>query len=91
MTLTNKVKALWRLRRIKSDMPAIFNNAVYHCAKVSALNHTLSFIVHKVGVFGGPMVEQIPRPETIQISESDIDQYIIIRDGFIYKLTKEIC
>lgn len=87
MILSKRTKALWRLNRVKSDTATIFNDAVYHCAKVSALNHELAFVITKVGIFKGPKVIQIERPRIIEMSE--IKDCIIVRDGYIYKLMKE--
>lgn len=82
-----KIKALWRLRLIKADAQRFFEATAYHLAKVSNINHDLSYVVHKVGIFGGPQIEPIERLDNVNISEND--DCVIIKDGFIYRLTKE--
>lgn len=83
-----RIKSLWRLRLIKADAQRYFDGTVHHCAKVSALNKGLSFAVHKVGIFGGPKVEQIARPDNVLLSEKD--RCVVIKDGYVYELTKRV-
>lgn len=85
-TKRNNIRAIWRLRRIKAEVPGIFDGAVHNCAKVSALNHSLAFVIQKVGVFGGPKVEQIKRPVAVSLSETDA--CVIVKDGCAYELSK---
>ena len=60
---------------------------VHNCCRVSAANKELAFVVHRVGVFGGPVIEQIARPENVQISETD--DCVVVKDGRVYQLTWE--
>lgn len=83
-----KIKSLWRLRLIKADAERYYEATAYHCAKVSAMNRNLAFAVYKVGIFGGPKVEQIARPDNVMLSEND--GCVIIKDGFIYRLNREV-
>lgn len=76
-----------RAVRIKSEVNAYYYGTVHNCARVSAVNKTLSFAVHRVGIFGGPVVEQITRPDIIQLSETD--KCVIVKDGYIFELRKE--
>lgn len=84
-----RIKALWRLRLIRADAQRFFEGTVHHCARVTALNKDISFAVHRVGLFGGPKVEQIARPDNVQLSEND--KCVIVKDGLVYRLNKEIC
>ena len=76
-----------RAVRIKSEVNAYYHGTVHNCARVSAVNNTLSFAVHRVGIFGGPEVEQITRPDIVQLSE--IDKCVIVKDGMVYELKRE--
>ena len=76
-----------RAIRIKSEVNAFYYGTVHNCARVSAVNKTLSFAVHRVGIFGGPLVEQITRPDIIQLSETD--KCVIVKDGYIFEMRKE--
>lgn len=75
-----------RAVRTKSEVNAYYYGTVHNCARVSAVNNTLSFAVHRVGIFGGPVVEQITRPECVSLSETD--RCVIVKDGYVYELTK---
>lgn len=94
----SNAKELWRIiyratfvrmraARIKSEVNAYYYGTVHNCARVSAVNKTLSFAVHRVGIFGGPEVEQITRPEIVQLSETD--RCVIVKDGYVYELRRE--
>ena len=76
-----------RAVRIKSEVNAYYHGTVHNCARVSEVNKSLSFAVHRVGIFGGPEVEQITRPEIVQLSETD--RCVIVKDGYVYELRKE--
>lgn len=82
-----KLYAIWRAKNLKADTQRRYEATAYHCAKVSKLNHDLAFAVHKVGIFGGPEVEQISRPDAVCLSEKD--DCVIVKDGFVYQLKKE--
>ena len=72
------------LRRESSDAYA---GALHNCCKVSANNHRLAFAVHR-SVLGYPMVEQIDRPKNVTLSEQD--DCVIVKDGFVYELKRRI-
>ncbi len=74
--------------RITKEANAKFDSAVRACANISWNNNSLAYIVSHIGPFGGPVVEQIERPDVVVISETD--NYIVVKDGKIYKLTKWI-
>ena len=76
-----------RAVRMKSEVNAYYYGTVHNCARVSAVNKSLSFAVHRVGIFGGPVVEQITRPECVSLSETD--RCVIVKDGYVYELRKE--
>ena len=76
-----------RAIRVKSEVNAYYHGTVHNCARVSAVNKSLSFAVHRVGIFGGPVVEQIARPDIVQLSE--VDKCVIVKDGYVYELRKE--
>ena len=82
-----KLRAIWRLRLIKADAQRYYEATAYHLAKASRINHDLSYEVHKVGIFGGPRIEPIRRPEDVRLYEKG--DYVVIKDGCIYRLTKE--
>ena len=68
-----------RAIRIKSEVNAYYHGTVHNCARVSAVN--------KTGIFGGPVVEQITRPDIVQLSE--VDKCVIVKDGMVYELKRE--
>lgn len=82
----SSLRAILRLRHIKDEAPRLFNSAVHHCARLSALNRSLAFIVIRVKPFGGPKVERIDRPRVISLSETD--ECIVVRDGHVFELTE---
>ena len=77
---------MWRAKCAKADAQRYYDATAYHLAKVSNINHNLSYIVHKVGIFGGPQIEPIERLDNVNISEND--DCVIIKDGYVYELTK---
>ena len=94
----SNAKELWRkiyratlvkMRAIsmKGEVNAYYYGTVHNCARVSAVNKTLSFAVHRIGIFGGPVVEQITRPECVSLSETD--KCVIVKDGYVYELRRE--
>lgn len=76
-----------RAIRVKGEVNAYYHGIVHNCARVSAVNKSLAFAVHRVGVFGGPVVEQITRPECVSLSETD--KCVIVKDGYVYELRRE--
>lgn len=82
----SSLRALLRLWHIKDEAPRLFDGAVHHCARLSALNRSLAFIVIRVKPFGGPKVERIDRPRVISLSEAD--ECIVVRDGHVFELTE---
>jgi len=81
------MKAMWRAKCAKADAQRFYEATAYHLAKASRINHDLSYVVHKVGIFGGPHIEPINRPEDVMLHEKA--DCVVIKDGFIYRLTKE--
>lgn len=77
-----------RARRTKKEAELYYEGAVHNCARVSAVNKTLAFAVHRVGVFGGPVIERIERPNIVELSETD--RCVIVKDGLAYELKREI-
>ncbi len=82
-----RIRAYYRMKAIAANSGRYFDGIVHNCCRVSAANNGLAFAIHRVGVFGGPVIEQIQRPDNVQLSEND--DCVIIKDGFIYRLTKE--
>ncbi len=73
-----------RAKRIADKARIYFDAAVDDCASISRTNHSLSFMVERIGPFGSPLVSVIERPDIVCISE--IDDCIIIKDGTFYEL-----
>jgi hypothetical protein len=91
MELAQKIKgclAKKRAKAIKQNAKLYFNSQVHHCCRVSANNHEIAYLVHRVGIFGGPKVELIDRPNEVCIY--DTDNFVVIRDGHVYELTKRV-
>lgn len=78
--------AIWRAKAIKREAEAYFDAQVHHCCRISANNKTIAYRVYRVGAFGGPMIKQIDRPRFVELSEND--DYVEIKDGYAYELTK---
>lgn len=57
-----RIVAYYRSKALKANSGRYFNGIVHNCCRVSAANKELAFVVHRVGVFGGPVIEQIARP-----------------------------
>ena len=73
--------------RMRGTVKDYYNGVVHNCARVSAANNILAFAVHRRGVFGGPVVEQIKRPDVVSLAETD--GCAIIKDGYVYELRRE--
>jgi len=76
-----------RANAIKREAELYFNGQVHHCCRVSANNHDIAYAITKVGIFGGPKVELIRKGEVVL---SEYDKCVIIKDGYVYKLTKRL-
>lgn len=74
-----------RAQRIAAISEDSFNRAIRSCADISGYNHSLCFIVHKIGAFGSPDIEQIDRPQEVTLWEGA--DFVIIKDGKVYELT----
>ena len=83
-----KCLAVKRAKAIKRETEMYFHAQVHHCCRVSANNHDIAFLVERVGVFGGPKVMQIDRPKIVGLLE--IHNYVIIKDGYVYELTRRV-
>lgn len=77
----------WRAVNIRANAGRYFDGVVHNCCRVSASNHKLAFVVRRTGVFGGPVIELIDRPDNVQLSE--YDDCVVIKDGKVYELKKE--
>ena len=87
--MKNPIKRLfirYKADQIKTRTQYKFNNTVWDCANISAVNNSLAFAVHKKGVFGYPVVELIKRPENVCLDE--LDNVVIVKDGYVYEMTK---
>lgn len=76
-----------RAKMRKREIEYCFAGIVHNCCKVSANNHELAYVVHR-SVQGYPRVESITRPDVVQISETD--DCVIVKDGYVYELTKKV-
>lgn len=88
MVNIRKVLIRKRANAIKREAELYFNGQVHHCSRTSANNHDIAFIISKVGIFGGPKVELISRPNDVVLSE--YDNCVVVKDGYVYKLTKRL-
>lgn len=84
--LIRALKARRRAGRVAGKNRDAFGAAVYGCQMVSHYNNGLSFAVERTGAFGFPKIVVAPRPEDVTISETD--NCVIVKDGYIYELTK---
>lgn len=75
-----------RAKRIADKARIYYDSAVYNCASVSKTNHSLSFMVERIGPFGSPAISLIDRPYEVCISE--YDNHVIVKDGIVYELTR---
>lgn len=79
-------KAKSRAKNISGIAKLRFNTAVCSCADVSKVNHSLCFSIEHAGVFGGPTITLLKRPDCLCLTECF--DGVIVRDGLIYELTK---
>jgi hypothetical protein len=84
--LIRALKARNRAGRIAGKGRDAFAAAVYGCQLVSHYNTGIAFVVRHVGAFGCPEIRPIERPENVTISEND--DYVVVRDGEIFELNK---
>lgn len=77
-----------RAWQIRKNAELYYDSMVRHCAKLSRHDHSFAFIVHRVGAFGGPDIDQIERPKTVELTETD--NCVVIKDGLVYELKREI-
>lgn len=73
-----------RAIRMRGEVRNYYDGVVHNCCRVSKVNNSLAFAIHKVGVFGGPVIEQIARPDVVQLSEKD--KCVVVKDGHAYEL-----
>lgn len=82
----NRIYAYYRAKSLRANADRYYDAMVHNCARVSASNKDLAFAVHHRGIFGGPVIEQITRPEIVQLSETD--NCVIVKEGMVYELTR---
>ena len=87
------MKRLWhfisilnRARRIAQCARDYYDAVVHHCCGVSRANNDLAFLIERVGIFGGPVITQITRPDEVTIGE--FENIMVVKDGFSYELKK---
>lgn len=87
------MKRLWhfisivnRARRIAQCARDYYDSVIYHCCGVSRANNDLAFLIERVGIFGGPVITQITRPDQVTIGE--FENVVVVKDGFLYELKK---
>lgn len=87
------MKRLWhfisilnRARRIAQCARDYYDAVVHHCCGVSRANNDLAFLIERVGIFGGPVITQITRPDEVTIGE--FENVMVVKDGFSYELKK---
>ena len=87
------MKRLWhfisilnRAQRIAQCARDYYDAVVHHGGGVSRANNNLAFLIERVGIFGGPVITQITRPDEVTIGE--FDNTVVVKDGFSYELKK---
>lgn len=75
-----------RAKRITDKARIYYDSAVYNCACISKTNHSLCFIVKRIGPFGSPEITAVPRPDVVLISETN--NFVVAKDGIVYELTQ---
>ena len=83
----SKLIAAKRLCYLKREAAYKFTGVVHNCCNVSANNHDLAFVIRR-SVLGYPMVEQIKRPNDVMLHEGG--DYVIVKDGYVYELTRRV-
>lgn len=84
--LIKTIRIFGRAKRLFVGGQNDYGIAVKSCARVSAINPSLCFLVERMGAFGGPKISSIERPDEIVMFEHF--NGVIIRDGIIYELSK---
>ena len=87
MRMIKQLISRWRAVNIKANAGRYFDGVVHNCCRVSSSNHKLAFVVRRTGIFGGPVIELIDRPENVQLSE--LDNCVVVKDGKVYELRQE--
>ena len=83
-----KCLAVKRAKAIKREAEMYFHAQVHHCCRVSANNHDIAYLIDRVGIFNGPKVELITRPNEVILSE--FEDCVIVKDGYVYEMTKRV-
>ena len=83
-----KCLAVKRAKAIKREAEMYFHAQVHHCCRVSANNHDIAYLIDRVGIFYGPKVELITRPNEVILSE--FEDCVIVKDGYVYEMTKRV-
>ena len=87
VAVARKIRAYYKAKYLGMEADAYFDGVVHNCCRVSAANNSLAFAIHRVGPFGGPVVEQIQRPNDVLLHEKG--DYVVVKDGYVYELRKE--
>lgn len=77
----------YRLNTVLINTRNYYDAIVRHCCGVTKVNKDIAFAIYRVGVFKGPVVEQIRKPDNIELSEKN--DCVIVKDGYVYELKKE--
>ena len=83
-----RLLAIRRAKAIKREAELYFHAQVHHCCRVSANNHDIAYLIDRVGIFNGPKVELITRPNEVILSE--FEDCVIVKDGYVYEMTKRV-
>lgn len=84
--IMNRIQAHQRAKKNTNLARNAFWSGVYCCQTISRINTGLAFVVRRVGAFGFPEIEVIPRPADVILHES-VD-CIVVKDGYYYELDK---
>ena len=84
--ILNRSKANQRAKKISEMARGAFNSAVYGCQIVSHYNTGLAFVIRRIGAFGFPEIEIIPRPADVILHESG--DCVVVKDGYYFELDK---
>lgn len=85
--LYRAIKIRMRASSIKEFALNYYESTLSNCAKITAVNHSLCFIVYRKGVFGGPVIRTVDYPHEVTLSE--FDNFVVVKDGFVYKLIRK--
>ena len=78
--------ARWRLDSIRIKTHDNFVDTVKACRLLSSDDDPYIYIIHREGVFGGPVVHKELKPDIVTLSESD--KCVVVKDGYSYELVK---